>query len=172
MILVKAGEFVRGGKLDVDGRSLCQTVLMRLPTVDEGSIIKTYLIDKGNTHKLPGNDTAVSLIQDCFTRYHKLHQEARKVDLSSDFLEFGDTLDSLLHAGLVAQAQVDWQTALAFFTFFEKNERGYVAIRPLQEKVEAAKSAIQANLSPTTYADAVAQAQQKMLDELLAIWLA
>ena len=119
-------------------------------------------------------DTAVAYIQDCFNRYDKLRQEARKVNFStsSDFLEFGDTLDSFLHAGLVAQAQGDWQTAVSFFSFFEQNPRGYVAIRPLQEKVEVAISAIQATLSPTAYADAAAQAQQKTLDELLAIWLA
>jgi predicted ATPase/transcriptional regulator with XRE-family HTH domain len=118
-------------------------------------------------------ETAVSLIQDCFTRYDKLRQEARKVNfsVSSDFLEFGDTLDSFLHAGLVTHAQEDWQTAVAFFHFFERNERGYVAIRPLRDRVAAAKAAIQANLSPTAYASAVTQAQQLTLEQLLALWL-
>ncbi|MCA9916602.1 MAG: tetratricopeptide repeat protein [Anaerolineales bacterium] len=108
-------------------------------------------------------DTAVTYIQDCFSRYSQLRESVRKVDFSSDFLEFGDTLDSLLHAGLVAHAQGDWQTAVTFFTFFENNERGYVAIRPLQEKVTAAKAAI-------AHKAAVTPAKQLTLDDLLNFW--
>jgi hypothetical protein len=116
--------------------------------------------------------TAVAHIQDCSTRYDKLRQEVRKVNfsVSSDFLEFGDTLDSFLHAGLVAQAQGDWQTAVSFFTFFERNERGYVVIRPLWERVTAAKMAIRGNILEDEYETAVAQAQQLTLDQLLAVW--
>jgi tetratricopeptide (TPR) repeat protein len=115
-------------------------------------------------------ETAVSFIQDCFTRYLKLRHEARKVDFSSDFLEFGDTLDSLLHAGLVAYARGNWQTAIAFFLFFEKNERGYVAIRPLREKVTAAQTVIRNHHKSDGYATAVTQAQQLTLPELLDTW--
>jgi hypothetical protein len=116
--------------------------------------------------------TAVAHIRDCFTRYDKLRQEARKVNfsVSSDFLEFGDTLDSFLHAGLVAQAQGDWQTAVSFFTFFERNERGYVVIRPLCDKVEVAKVGIRGKVADEEYETAVAQAQQLTLSELLALW--
>ena len=113
-------------------------------------------------------ETAVALIQDCFTRYNKLRREVRKVNFSADFLEYSDTLDSLLHAGLVAQAQGDWQTAVACFVFFERRAGGYVMIRPLQERVTAAKVAIQANLSPDAYETAVAQAKQLTLNQLLA----
>ena len=115
--------------------------------------------------------TAVAHIQECFTRYDKLRREVRKVDFSSDFLEFGDTLDSLLHAGLVAQAQGDWQTAITCFTFFEsRNERGYVAIRPLCEKVEAAKVDMRDRLGEHGYETAVTQAQQLTFEQLLAMW--
>ena len=115
--------------------------------------------------------TAVAHIQECFTRYDKLRREVRKVDFSSDFLEFGDTLDSLLHAGLVAQAQGDWQTAVTCFTFFEsRNERGYVAIRPLWEKVETAKADIQGNILDGEYETVVAQAHHSTLNQLLAVW--
>ncbi|MCB8946135.1 MAG: tetratricopeptide repeat protein, partial [Ardenticatenaceae bacterium] len=116
--------------------------------------------------------TAVAHIQDGFTRYNKLRQEVRKVDFSSDFLEFGDTLDSFLHAGLVAYAQGDWQTAVTFFTFFEQNERGYEAIRPLRDKVEAAKVDSRDRLGDEGWATAVIQAQQQTLEDLLSIWLA
>jgi tetratricopeptide (TPR) repeat protein len=116
--------------------------------------------------------TAVSLMQDCFTRYLKLSHEVRKVDFSSDFLEFDDTLDSLLHAGLVAHARGDWQTAVAFFSFFDKkNERGYVVIRPLRERVEAAKVAIQDRLGDEAWETAVFHAQQQTLETLLSNWL-
>lgn len=114
--------------------------------------------------------TAVSHIQDCFTRYGELRYEVRKVDFASDFLEFGDTLDSLLHAGLVAYAQGDWQTAVAFFGFFDGNLRGYVAIRPLQEKVAAVKAAIETNYSSSDITAVVTKAEQLTLDELLFIW--
>jgi hypothetical protein len=83
-------------------------------------------------------------------------------------LAFGDTLDSLLYAGLVAHARGDWQTAVAFFTFSERNERGYVVIRPLWDKVEAARSAIQAKIAPKELETAVVTAQQLTLDELLS----
>jgi predicted ATPase/DNA-binding XRE family transcriptional regulator len=114
--------------------------------------------------------TAVAHIQNCFARYNKLRQEVRKVDFSSDFLEFGDTLDSFLHAGLVAQAQGDWQTAVNLFTFFENNGRGYVAIQPLCDKVEAAKADIRVRLGDEGYETAVAQAQGLTLERLLAVW--
>ena len=115
--------------------------------------------------------TAVAHIRDCFTRYHQLRNEVRKIDFSSDFLEFGDTLDSLLHAGLVAHAQGDLQTAVAFFSFFESNLRGYVAILPLREKVTAVLANIQTRLTPDAYSTATTKASQLTLDELLAIWL-
>jgi tetratricopeptide (TPR) repeat protein len=115
-------------------------------------------------------ETAVAHIQDCFTRYLKLQTEVRKADFSYDFLAFGDTLDSLLYAGLVAHARGDWQTAIAFFTFFKRNERGYVVIRPLRDKVEAAKAAIRGKVADDGYETAVAQAQQQTLDKLLTIW--
>ncbi|MCA9928513.1 MAG: tetratricopeptide repeat protein [Anaerolineales bacterium] len=115
--------------------------------------------------------TAVTLIQDCFNRYNELNASAKKVDFRSDFFEFGDTLDSLLHAGLVAHAHGHWQAALLFFSFFEKNLRGYAAIRPLQNKVEAAKSEIQAHVGAAAYETAVAESQQLTLDELLKLSL-
>ena len=117
--------------------------------------------------------TAVSYMQDCFTRYNKLRQEALKVNVfaSSDLWEFGDTLDSLLHAGLVAHAQGEWQTAVNFFTFFENNKRNYVAIRPLCDKVEAAKADMRDRLGADGYETAVAQAQEQTLEGLLSIWL-
>jgi len=115
-------------------------------------------------------ETAVAHIQDCFTRYRQLREEVRKIDFSSDFLEFGDTLDSLLHAGLVAHTQGDWQTAVAFFSFFESNLRGYVAIRPLREKVTAAKAAIEANHPSAANTTAVTE-NHLTLDELLSLWL-
>ncbi|MCA9972350.1 MAG: hypothetical protein KC425_19145, partial [Anaerolineales bacterium] len=111
-------------------------------------------------------------IQDCFARYNKLRHEVRKVDFSADFLEFGDTLDSLLHAGLLAYAQGDWQTAVAFFTFFEQNERGYVAIRPLRDRVAAALADVQAGPGAADWETAVAQAGQRTLDQLLTAFLA
>ena len=116
--------------------------------------------------------TANTLIQECFRRYQKLQEAAYKADRSTDFLEFGDTIDSLLHAGLVAYAQGDWQKAVAYFDFFEKNLRGYEAIRPLQEKVTAAQAAIQTNFSSAAYTAAVTKTQQITLNELLVMWLA
>jgi predicted ATPase/DNA-binding XRE family transcriptional regulator len=107
---------------------------------------------------------AVAHIRESFRRYRQLQTEAHKVDFSSDFLEFGDTLDSLLHAGLVAYAQRNWQKAHIFFSFFESNMRGYVAIRPLRDKVSAAKAVIANKVSATP-------AKQLTLDELLDIWL-
>ena len=115
--------------------------------------------------------TAVSYIKDSFTRYAQLQAEVKKVDFSSDFLEFGDTLDSLLHAGLVAYAQDEWETAVACFHFFDRNPRGYQAIRPLQEKVKAAQAAIEANQSPSIYAATITKISQLTLGELLNKWL-
>jgi hypothetical protein len=66
---------------------------------------------------------------------------------------------------------VSLQTAVSFFTFFENNERGYVVIRPLREKVEAAKAAIRGKVADDEYETAVAQAQQRALDDLLLTWL-
>jgi predicted ATPase/DNA-binding XRE family transcriptional regulator len=110
---------------------------------------------------------AIALIQDCLRRYEKLRDEARNVDSSSDFLEYGDTLDSLLHAGLAAHATGDWLAALAYFGLFERNPRNYVAIRPLQEKVMTAKAAILANIPNAEYRAAIAEAQKVTLEELL-----
>ena len=113
--------------------------------------------------------TAVAYIEDCFVRYDKLRHEAQKVDPAATFLEFGDMLDSLLHAGLVSYAKGDWRSAMAFFTSFERNEREYVAIRPLRDKVEGAKSVIQSQLAPSEYIRATGQSLN--IEELLSIYL-
>ena len=113
--------------------------------------------------------TAGARIHECFVRYDKLRRETQKVDPSATFLEFGDLLDSLLHAGLVSYAKGDWQSSLAFFTSFERNERGYVAIQPLRDKVAAAKSAIQRQLSPAEYAKA--SNRSLSVEELLSTYL-
>ncbi|MCB0032731.1 MAG: tetratricopeptide repeat protein, partial [Anaerolineales bacterium] len=115
-------------------------------------------------------ETAAARLQDGFGRYRQLRQEVRQVNFSSDFLEFGDTRDSLLHAALVAHAQGDWPTAVAFFRLFEQNERGYKVIRPLQDKVTNAKADIQTQLLPEEYAAVLAQAEQLTLDDLLFKW--
>ena len=114
--------------------------------------------------------TSVPLLQECFRRYQKLHEAAYKADSSAQFLGFGDTVDSLLHSGLVACGLGDWQTAVISFSVFARNLQGYAVIRPLQEKVTAAQAAIQAHLPPAAYAAAVTKANQLSLSELLALW--
>lgn len=111
---------------------------------------------------------ARSYIQASFSRYQQLRAEVQKIDFTADFLDFGDTLDSLLHAGLVAQAAGDWRTALACFALFERNLRSYVAMQPLQAKVAAARAAIQGAVSPSDYSAALSEAQQVTLADLLS----
>ena len=115
-------------------------------------------------------EAAHHLIQESFSRYRVLYKAARKVGSSNPF-EFGDTVDSLLHAGLVAHGLKKWETAIGLFRFVENNRRGYKAIRPLQEKVAAAEADIEARLSPAAFAAAVTEGEGLTIDALLALWL-
>jgi tetratricopeptide (TPR) repeat protein len=111
---------------------------------------------------------AGSLIQNCFAEYRRLLAANQKVDFASDFLNFGDTIESLLYAGLVAHAQGDWQTALYFFSFCKNNTSNFEPVRPLQEKITAARTEIQNNLPRETFDTVLAQTETLTLDELLA----
>jgi len=122
---------------------------------------------------LEGGDVAaaVAYIQDSFSRYRQLHQAIYQIDASAVNFRFGDTLESLLHAGLVAYARGDERKALVFFEYFVHHGRQYEAIRPLQERVESARIEIQANLPSSEYTATVVEAQRLTLDKLLAISL-
>lgn len=114
-------------------------------------------------------ETTVAHIHDSFNRYLQLNESIHQITPSADYFRFGDTLESVLHAGLVAHAQGHWHTAVIFFSFFERNGRGYVAIRPLQEKVLAAQAEIKARLTHAAYETAVIKASQLTLPELLSL---
>ena len=113
---------------------------------------------------------AVSYLHESFRRYLDLRRSARQVDMSADFLEFGDTIDSLLHAGLIAMADDDPITAAVFFSFFEKHVTGYEPIWPLRGRVTATQAAIRAMLSPDVLAEATLKGQSLALEELLGMW--
>jgi len=55
---------------------------------------------------------ALRMIQESFSRYRNLQESMHKVDRSANFLEFGDTIESLLQAGLVAHALKEWESAI------------------------------------------------------------
>ena len=116
-------------------------------------------------------ELAVHLIQESLSRYHHLREAMYKVDRSAKFLEFGDTLESLLQAGLVAHALKEWESAVGLFRFVEKNAPQYTAIQPLQKKVSAAEADMKTHLSPAAFAAATTKGERLTLNELLALWL-
>lgn len=116
-------------------------------------------------------ELAVHLIQESLSRYRHLQAAMHEIDASANFLEFGDTIESLLHAGLVAHALKDWEKAIGLFRFVEKNASGYATIQPLKEKVLAAQADMKTNLSPEVYADANSKGERLTLNELLDLWL-
>lgn len=71
-------------------------------------------------------NAAAALIRDSSSDLRQLYYEAQQVDRQSDYREFGETLDIVLHAGLVAQAQDNWQMAVRCFQFV----RGMGSYRP------------------------------------------
>jgi predicted ATPase/transcriptional regulator with XRE-family HTH domain len=114
-------------------------------------------------------EMALRLIKESFSRYRYLQAAMHEVDVSVNFLEFGDTVESLLQAGLVAHALKEWEKAIGLFRFVEKNAPGYATIQPLQEKVSAAKADIKTHLSPAAFAAATTKGERLTLNELLAL---
>ena len=116
------------------------------------------------------NEMALGLIKESFSRYRTLKEAMDKLDDSANFLEFSDTVESLLHAGLVAHGLKDWDRAIWLFRFVETHAPGYMAIQPLQEKVAVAEADIAANVSPATFAEAITKGEHLTVSELLALW--
>ncbi|MCB0169931.1 MAG: helix-turn-helix domain-containing protein [Anaerolineae bacterium] len=114
---------------------------------------------------------AAGLIRESLNRYRHLQEAMSKVDRSVNLLEFGDTVESLLQAGLVAYTLKEWEKALSLFRFVEKNAPGYATIQPLQDKVLAAEADIKTYLSPAAFAAAITKGERLTVNELLAVRL-
>ena len=116
-------------------------------------------------------ELAVRLVQESLSRYRNLKEAMDKVDRSANYLEFGDTVESLLQAGLVAYTLKDWESAIGLFRFVEKNAPQYTAIQPLQEKVSTVEADIKTQLPPAAYAAAISKGEGLTVKELLALWM-
>lgn len=156
---------------DLDGAETNLQEAMHIYTeVGNQSGIPTVLSTLALVALARKNETlARNLIQESMSDFRSLQEAMQSTDVSATILEFRDTAENLLQAGVVAHALKEWDKSIGLFRFVENNIPSYVAIRPLQEKVSAAKTDMETNLSPMDFSAAVTKGEKLTLDALL-IW--